>query len=182
KRPLRQAEFERRALAFVAGLVTSGQNHRYVGTSPRMLRQILGGLSDPVLCAGLGEHEREVGRAIERTRGVAVGALVAEQLEHRLRADNAVVILKLVGELQRAARLALRLFGEPDRRRLVGNRGELPCYIARSSTAHGGRAGLVDHEPALLGTLGVVALAARGRLGEAAACRHIETNSGRADN
>src|SRR5262249_56187974 len=97
-------------------------------------------------------------------------------------ADKAVGIRKVVGEVQRAGRLALRLFGERDGRRLVGNRGELPCYTARSSTAHGGRAGLVDHEPALLGTLGVVALAARGRLGEAAACCHIEMNSGRADN
>jgi hypothetical protein len=42
ERPLRQAEFERRALAFVAGLVSRGENHHHVGARPRMLGQILG--------------------------------------------------------------------------------------------------------------------------------------------
>ena len=34
---LRQAEFECRALAFVAGLVARGQNHRHVAARPGML-------------------------------------------------------------------------------------------------------------------------------------------------
>ena len=52
ERPLRQAEFERRALAFVAGLVARGQDHRHVDARPRMLGQILGALSGAVLaCA-----------------------------------------------------------------------------------------------------------------------------------
>src|SRR5262245_46001642 len=99
ERPLRQAEFERRALAFIAGLVARGQNHRHVGARPRMLGQILGALSDPVLGARLRQHQREVGRVVERSRRLAVGALAVEQLEHGLRADDAVIVLELVGEL-----------------------------------------------------------------------------------
>ncbi len=112
---------------------------------------------------------------------MAVGSLAVEQLEHRLRADDAVIVLELVGELQRAARLAFRLLGERDGRRLVRDGGELPGDVARGRAAHGRRAGVVDDEAALLGALGVAALRAGGRLGKPAACDHVEVNSGRAD-
>src|SRR4029450_3422737 len=97
-------------------------------------------------------------------------------LENRLRAGDAIIVLKLVGQLQRAARLALRLLGKRDGRRLIGDGGELPGNVARGRAAHGSRAGVVDHKTALLGTLGI-GLRAGGWLGEAAACRHVEVNS-----
>jgi hypothetical protein len=37
---------------------------------------------------------------------LANGSLAVEQLEHRLRADGAVIVLEFVGELQRSARLS----------------------------------------------------------------------------
>src|SRR5215831_17664033 len=95
----------------------------------------LGALSDPVLGARLRQHQREVGRVVERSRRVAVGSLAVEQLEHRLRADDAVIVLELVGELQRSARLAFRLLGERDGRRLVRDGGELPGDVARGGAA-----------------------------------------------
>ena len=52
------------------------------------------------------------------------------QREGRLRADDAVVVLELVGELQRAARLRLRILGERDGRRAVRDGGELPGHVA----------------------------------------------------
>ena len=85
---------------------------------------------------------------------MAVGAVALLQLERRLRADNAVIVLELVGKLQRAARLPFRILGERDGRRLVRDGGELPGDVAAADAAHGRRAGLVDHEAALLGALG----------------------------
>jgi hypothetical protein len=77
-----------------------------------------------------------------------------------MRADDAVIVLELVGELQGPARLAFRLLGERDGRRLVRDGGELPDDVARGGAANGGRPGVVDKEAALLGTLGVAALRA----------------------
>src|SRR5262245_23868343 len=134
ERPLRQAEFERHALALVAGLVARAQDHRHVDAGPGMLGQILGRLPDAVLGAGLRQHQRVIGRAVERARRVAVGAFAVLQPELRLRADDAVVVFQLVGELQRAARLPLRVLGERNGRRLVGNGGELPGDVARGGT------------------------------------------------
>src|SRR6516225_7285923 len=51
----------------------------------------------PFLVPRLRQHQREVGRVVERSRRVAVGSLAVEQLEHRLRADDAVIVLELVG-------------------------------------------------------------------------------------
>src|SRR2546426_1039596 len=167
ERPLRQAKFERRALAFVAGLVACGQDHRHVAASPRMLGQIFGALSDPTFGARLRQHQREVGRVVERPRRMAVGSLAAEQLEQCLRADDAVVVLELVGKLQRPARLAFGFLGECDGGRLIRDGGELPGDVARGSAADGGRSGIVDDEATLLSALGIAALRAGGRLGKA---------------
>jgi len=49
---------------------------------------------------------------------MAVGSLAAEQLEQCLRADDAVVVLELVGKLQRPARLAFGLLGDRPESRL----------------------------------------------------------------
>ena len=160
ERPLRQAELERRALAFVAGLVARGQDHRHVDAGPGMLGQILGGLSDAVLGARLRQRQREIGRIVERARRLAVGSGAGLQPEGRLRADDAVIVLELVVELQGAARLAFRILGERDGRRLVRDGGELPADVARGRAAHGRRAGIVDHEAALLGALGTDGLRA----------------------
>src|SRR6266446_6715277 len=181
ERPLRQAKFERRALAFVAGLVACGQNHRHVAASPRMLGQIFGALSDPAFGARLRQHQREVGRVVERPRRMAVGSLAAGQLEQCLRADDAVVVLELVGKLQRPARLAFGFLGECDGGRLIRDGGELPGDVARGRAADGGRSGIVDDEATLLRALGIAALRAGGRLGKAAACNNVEVNPGRAD-
>src|SRR6476646_8831831 len=160
ERPLRQAEFEPRALAFVAGLVARGQDHGHVHARPRMLRQILGALSGAVLRARLRQHQRKIRRIVERARGVTVGALVILQLELRLGADNAVVVFELVGKLQRAARLPLGVLGERNGRWLVRGGGELPGDVAGGGAAHGCRPCFVDHEAAFLGPLGICVLRA----------------------
>src|SRR5262249_54231612 len=154
ERPLGQAELDRRALALVAGLVAGGQDHGDVNAGPGMLGQILGGLPDAVLGARLRQREREIGRVVERTWGLAVGALAALPLEQRLGADNAIVVLDLVGERQRPARLAFRLLGERNGWRLVRDGCEIPAHVARRRPAHGGAAGVVDHEAALFGAPG----------------------------
>src|SRR5262249_27800027 len=76
---------------------------KMMDTSPRrrMLGQIFGALSDAVFRARLWQHQREVGRVVERPRRMAVGSLAGEQLEQCLRADDAVVVLELIGKLQR---------------------------------------------------------------------------------
>ena len=93
------------------------------------------------------------------------------QLEDRLRADDAVVVLELVGHLQ-AVRRRLRLAGERDGRRTVGNGGELPGQIARS--AHRGGAVAVDDEAPLGGAAVGRRLCRRFRLGEPAGGGDVE--------
>src|SRR4029453_1603363 len=101
----------------------------------------------------LRQHQREVGRVVERSRRVAVGPLAVEQLEQGLRADDAVILLEFVRELQRSSRLAFRLLGERDGRRLVRDGGELPGDVAGGNAANGGPPGVVDDEAAPVGTL-----------------------------
>src|SRR5262249_57164023 len=109
--------------------------------------------------------QREVGRVVERSRRVAVGSLAVEQLEHRLRPDDAVIVLELVGEPQRPARLAFRLFGDRDGLRLVRDGGELPGDVARRGAANGRRPRLADDEAPLLLALRVAASCPAGTLG-----------------
>ena len=99
ERPLRQLHFERLARALVAGFVARSQRHRHIGAGPRMFAQVLGGLADAVPGARLRQHQREIGRLVERARGIAVGAAVLRGLKGRLRADDAVVVFELVGQL-----------------------------------------------------------------------------------
>src|SRR5215467_10554460 len=98
-----------------------------------------------------------------------------------MRTDDAVIVLELVGELQRATRLALGLLGERDGRGLVGDGSELPSQVADSGPAHGGRARLLDHKTAFFRSVCVAALCASGRFGDAAARRNVEVNSARTD-
>src|SRR5207247_1220200 len=105
--PLGELQFEGLALALVGGFVAGNERHHHVPAGPGMVGQILGGLPDAALGARLRQYQREVGRLVERTRRLAVGAFARLEREGRLRADNAVVVLELVIELQRAARLRL---------------------------------------------------------------------------
>src|SRR5215510_2974515 len=121
ERPLRQRQLERRARAFVAGLVAGGERHDGVGTGPRMLGHILGGLPDAVLGARLRQHQRHI-RRLEQAAGGSDSALIAVlQLEVGLPADDAIVVLDLVGELQGTALLSLGVLGERNRGRAVRN-------------------------------------------------------------
>ncbi len=186
ERALRQAELERRARALVAGLVARGQRHGDIGAGPGMLGEVLGGLAHAGLGARLGQPQREVRRIIERTRRLPVGARARLAPEGGLRTDDAVIVLELVVELQRTARLAFRILGKRDRRRLVRNGSEVPAHVAGAGAAHGCNAAVVDDETALLGGLvdaaGIGArLRARRRIGKAARGRHVERNAGGAD-
>src|SRR6185437_633247 len=65
---------------------------------------------------------------------------------------DTVVILDLVGHLQRTAGLTLRILGQGDLRRTVGNRAELPLRLTRGrADMHGAVTG--DGEMPLVGPL-----------------------------
>ena len=149
ERPLGQPQLMRRRAALVVGLVAGGERHHHVDAGPGMLGQILDGLADAVLGARLRQHQREVGRAVERTRRLGGRLRRGLLLEHRLRVDHAVVVLDLVGKLQRAAGLAFRLLGERDDRHAVRDRGEAPHQIV-AAAAHGRAAVVGDGVAKLL--------------------------------
>ncbi len=67
ERPLRQLQFERFALALLAGFVAGDERHDRGGAGPWMLGQILGGLADTVAGARLRQGQREVGRLEQGT-------------------------------------------------------------------------------------------------------------------
>ncbi len=159
ERPLRQTQVGRCACAFVAGFVARRKRHDGLGAGPRMLGEVLGGLPDPVLGARLRQRQRDIRRVEQVARRLAVGAFGAVlQLELSLRADHAVVVLKLVGELKGAALLRLRVLGERDRRRTVRDGGEAPDDVVRHRAAQRHGAGFVDDETTLVGTAFVGAL------------------------
>src|SRR6516164_2180773 len=95
-----------------------------------------------------------------RCRAAAPDGRWFPRYEQCLRADDAVVVLELIRELQRPARLAFGLLGERDDGRLIRDGGELPADVARGNAANGGRSGIVDDEAALFRALGVAALRA----------------------
>ena len=146
-----------------------------------MFGQILGGLPDPIARTRLRQHQREVGRVVERPRGCAIGVRVIERIERRLGADHAVVVLDLVGQLQGTARLALRILGECNRGRMIGNGGELPNDIPRGSAMHARGSSRADDEAALLGTLRVDGLRPALRLSEPSTRGHGKVNAACAD-
>src|ERR1700760_3250203 len=105
-----------------------------------MLAEILGGLADAVAGVGLRQGEREVGRAVERARRLR---LVLEA-EGRLGVGDAVVVLELVRERERAARLQFRLLVERDGRRLVRNGVEGPDDVVVAEAGERGGAAVRD--------------------------------------
>src|SRR5215471_3259668 len=87
-----------------------------------------------------------------RIRRCSISARLGLELEGGARVHDPVIVLDLVGELQ-VAPLRFRLLGERDLRRQVRYGVELPGEVARAHTTHGGAAGFVDGETALLGAL-----------------------------
>src|SRR5581483_6232851 len=95
----------------------------------------------------------------------------------RLGTGDAVIILDLVDELERAARLALRILGERDRRRAVRRRGKGPLRLPRGrADMRGAIAG--DGEMLFVGALGRSFL--RFSFLEAAGDNDIQAAPGRA--
>ena len=171
---LRQLELDRRARTLVAGLVARGQRQRDLGAGPRMIREILGGLPGAVAGARLRQHQREIRRAVERARHAPVGPGLLLQREIRLRADHAVIVLDLVGELQRAARLRLRLLGERDGRRAIRDGGEREGDVLVEHAAQGRGAAIRDGVAVLFGAGGRRRRAFAARLGKPAARHDFE--------
>src|SRR5439155_1993797 len=93
---LRKPELDRRARAFIAGFIARRQRQHDLDAGPWMIRQILGGLTRAIARAQLRQHQREVRRAVERTRHTAVSAGLFLQREVRLCGDDAVIVLDLV--------------------------------------------------------------------------------------
>ena len=148
---LRQRQFERLAAALIAGLVMGDQRHHHLAAGPGMLGEIVDGLPGARAGARLRQVEAELRRAEQRMRRLArfLGVLIVGELEGGLGVDHAVVVVHLVVELERAARLRLGILGERDGRRAIGNGGEAPGQAA-ADALHGGGAVALDDEAALL--------------------------------
>ena len=145
---------ERVAVAVVAAVVMGDQRHRHFGAGPGMVGQILDRLADAVLGARLRQNQRELRRAVERVRRLL--RFVARRRrgvlarERRFRLRHAVIVFEPVRQQQRAAILRLRIFGELDGRRIVGNGVERPGQTV-AGAAQRRRAGRRDRKAMLLG-------------------------------
>ncbi len=183
EQPLRQAHVEGFAPGLVAGLILGGQRERDVGAGVRVFAEILDRLAEAVAGARVRQHEGELRRLEQRTRLALIGAFGLHGLRRlgrahgklRLGTGDAVIVLDLVGQLQRAARLTFRILGERDGRRTIGGRSEPPLRLA------GGGADLrcavaADRKMLLVGALG--RLLGRRNLLQAAGGRDIETAAG----
>ena len=183
EQPLRQPHVERLAAALIAGLVLRRQRQRHVGAGIGILAEILDGLPDAVAGPRIRQHQRKLRRS--RTAAAASGrafrpARRRRADEMRLRFGDAVIVLDLVGHLQRAAGLALRILGQRDGRGTVGNRAELPLRLAggradmRGAVAGDGEMPLVG---ALRRLLGRRRLGRRRRRPRRRACRRWSARS-----
>ena len=188
EQPLRQPHAERLAPAFIAGLVLGRQRQRDVGAGIGVFAEILHGLADAVAGARIRQHQRELRRVEQRPRlgRLLVAVLAAPALAASLAAvtgkrgarfGDAVIVLDLVGHLQRAAGLALRILCQRNGRRTVGRGGELPLRLAgRRADMGGAVAG--DLEMPLVGALGRL-LAGRD-FADAATDHHVDGAAARA--
>jgi hypothetical protein len=146
--------------------------------------QILHGLADTVAGARVRQHQRKLRRLEQRPRLgrlVAVlgglGAIGLAGRELRARFGDAVIVLELVGHLQRAAGLTFRILGQRNGRRAVGGGGKSPLRLAcRRADMRGTVTG--DLEMTFIGALG--RLLARRDLGHAAADHDIDGAAARA--
>ncbi len=158
KQPLRKPHVERLALALIAGLVLCRQGQGDVGAGIGVFGEILDGLPDAVAGAGIRQRQRKLRRVEQRPRrraafGRIPGPITGAGRETRLRFGDAVIVLDLVGHLQRAASLAFRILGERNGRRAVAGGAEFPWRLP------GGRADLRravagDGELLLVGAFG----------------------------
>ena len=164
---LRQLHVARLAAAFVAGLVARDQRHDDVGAGPGMLGEIARGLRRAAAGARLRQREREIGRLEQRVRRLVGRGLLLER-EAGLGFDHAVVVVHLVVEPQRAARLPFGILDQLDGRRPVGNGGEIPGEIAAADAMHGGGAVGLDDQAVFLGARRQRTAGIRRRLLEAA--------------
>jgi hypothetical protein len=89
-----------------------------------MIREVLGGLRATVAGARLRQHQRKSGAPYSARGALPVGRAFCFSAKIRLRADDAVIVLDLVGELQRAARCGSGILGQRDGRRAIRDGGE----------------------------------------------------------
>ncbi len=131
---LRQEDFDRVARALVIAFVAGMQRHADTRAGPGIFREVdgRGGIAE---IAGRGGQRQAGARRIDEM--AAGDRLVADDriVEARLGADHAVIIVDLVGERERAAHVRLRLLAELDRRRVVGDRGEVEGAEDRAALA-----------------------------------------------
>jgi hypothetical protein len=119
-------------LPFVAGLVLGRQRQRNVGAGVGVFAEVLDRLADAVAGARIRQRQRKLRRVEQRPRlggllGPRPGRLFGRLLgsvtgKHGVRFGDAVVVLDLVGHLQRAAGLAFRILCQRYGRRTVGQR------------------------------------------------------------
>ena len=102
-----------------------------------MFGEIARGLRRAGAGARLRQREGEFGRIEQRARRLVGGGLLLER-ETGLGLDHAVVVVHLVIEPQRAARLPFGILDQLDGRRPVGNGDEIPGEIAAADAMHGG--------------------------------------------
>ena len=114
EQPLRQPHVERLAAALIAGLVLCRQRQRDVGAGIRILAEILDGLADAIAGPRIRQHQRKLRRLEQRPRLGRRPSAASPRTgrEMRLRFGDAVIVLDLVGHLQRAAGLTLRILGQ----------------------------------------------------------------------
>ena len=94
--------------------------------------------------ARLRQRERKFRRLEQRMRRLAGRHVVVLEREIGMRFDHAVVVVHLVVEPQRTARLPLRILDQLDRRRAVGDGGESPGQIAADDAVQRRRAVALD--------------------------------------
>src|SRR6185312_15729915 len=161
----------RLALADIAGLVLGRERNCDLGARPRIVGQIARRLRSAGTRAQLRQRQRKFRRTVERMLAGGVGVL---EREDGLALDDAVVVVDLVVELERAARLPLRIPGERDGRGAVGDDLEGPGLLAAEHPMHGGGAITLDNEAVLLGAGRERRLVGVGHLVEAAFARDLE--------
>ena len=117
---LRQGDFNRLAAPFVAAFVFGGQSHRHARAGPRMLRQIRRCFAVAEAAPVRGQrqrHFRGLGQRSPRHRA----SVDDRRGEFRFRANDAVIVVDLVLNGERAPRVRRWRSPDFDCRRQIGN-------------------------------------------------------------
>ena len=128
----------------LAGQVLGHQRQLHLHAGPEMVADLVEALALGLLGVGARQPQRQRRRAlVGRTRallGAGAGPggrglvlLGADAADAAFGGDDAVVVLDLEGELQRAARGALGLLGQGDLGRIVGRDHERPAQQRRAA-------------------------------------------------